>query len=489
VVKRARLKIESLVVRGFESLPPHLYLSLKYLPGEATALSRFVVVIPFSACWAYVVNQTFKITQNPQYMPQAPILQLMHPELSPATQELAHDLIPGSPALYQILTNLLYTDTIRVSSQVGWYATRRDQHPSWYTYHHTTQAQHVLKKQGLVRLSRDDKDRYVQLTRTDNLEERLEQVPVHQVVAHLPQDYVYFNKRGIDRAIADSNLHCNDMFSDEIRQSPALLNELNEMYDDIQISFSENAPFIIYDGQRFGEVASQQGNNILAEMMPRNVILTRSFTTDGRGRFHVRGTSYQQLPVDLRTLLTIDNEPVSELDFSGMVVQCAYALIGEQNPHVDDPYAPVLDILGLDVQNTTQREAVKHCFQVALSLTKGVRLNKSLRKRTIKRASELLDNDTNIGGVFDAINKAHPLLNDYLQNPDGGQLMFIESRVTRNVLENSLRQNIPILPLHDGFIAPQQHTQAVQDMMHEAFAIVSNDAPISIKVESIAMHS
>jgi hypothetical protein len=173
------------------------------------------------------------------------------------------------------------------------------------------------------------------------------------------------------------------------------------------------------------------------------------------GRLYSEGKdSYQQLPRPERLKITIDDEPVCELDIRASYLTIIHGLHKEpfKVSEDDDPYG----IEGLP------RSVVKAWCAVRFG-SKGV-----FRKwpaRVVKEYAE--DNggadltEYRVREVGEKVCHKHPLMKRWLQLPETwADLMWLESEAVVAGMEQLMQlQNAPSLPVHDSLLVPASHEE------------------------------
>jgi hypothetical protein len=165
-----------------------------------------------------------------------------------------------------------------------------------------------------------------------------------------------------------------------------------------------------------------------------------------------------------RSELTLDGEPVGEVDLAASHLTLLYALLGEAFDARSDPYA----ILNHD------RELVKNWLTHALGTSSpfAVRWSRKARDDYAKvQPQRVLRKDFPIGSVREAILNRHPIL--YRLETSGIStldLQYHESEILRMAMEE-LREthDVPSLPIHDGLIVAFKHLQVAEGELVRAF--------------------
>lgn len=190
---------------------------------------------------------------------------------------------------------------------------------------------------------------------------------------------------------------------------------------------------------------------------PHSIQLYRVFN-DGRwdrgGRFY---GGWQNLPKAERAKITIDGEPVVELDFKAMHPRLAYHLSGLGLPSEVDPYA----IPGLPPGVT--RDHVKVAFNQLLASRPGGRIRRP-DDATIPR-------NVPWPKVLKAVADHHaPIAGRWFRQARALDLQWVDSEVAERVLgyfTAAIRR--PVLPVHDSFIVAASDEAKLGETMMLAY--------------------
>lgn len=188
------------------------------------------------------------------------------------------------------------------------------------------------------------------------------------------------------------------------------------------------------------------------------VFLTRRFqiaspdaahTFDKLGRLY--GGLWEAQPKAKRHLLTIDGEPLADLDFRAMYVQLAYLREGLPLPK-GDPY---------DWGIGLPRNVVK---LVLVTLLNKSRDTDKLPESIIRH----LPPAWSASRVVTAIKKRHQGIAHLFGSAVGLSLMFTESQILVRLLLLLADKGVPALPMHDGIMVAKSNVIAAQKAMTQA---------------------
>lgn len=170
---------------------------------------------------------------------------------------------------------------------------------------------------------------------------------------------------------------------------------------------------------------------------------------DRGGRFY---GWWQGLRKTERPLLLINDEPVIELDFSGMHPRLCYALSGQPLDPEVDPYA----IPGFETPEL--RELVKRGFGQLLNGTDKTR-------KAPTGCTERLPPGMRWGQLLAAIEAKHRPIVAWLRRKRGLELQAVDAAIAGTILDYLAHRGIPCLPVHDSFIVARRHERVLGETM------------------------
>lgn len=200
------------------------------------------------------------------------------------------------------------------------------------------------------------------------------------------------------------------------------------------------------------------------------VFMQRVFQIEGADAPHVFnrhgrlwGGWWQNLPKDQRHLITIDGEPIADLDFKACFLNLAYARVGCPLP-AGDPYA----IEGLD----GYRAALKKAFATMLFR------DGSRRERMPAEIARELAKGWSLGRLIAAFREKHVAIGGLFGTGVGMEIMHTESEILVATLLDLARQGIPALGMHDGLALPaSKKDQGLAAMKSASKRIVGVEIP------------
>jgi hypothetical protein len=182
-------------------------------------------------------------------------------------------------------------------------------------------------------------------------------------------------------------------------------------------------------------------------------------TFDRGGRFYVAGGGWQCVPTERRVAMTMDGEPVVELDFKSMHPAILYSWVGIPAP--EDAYEiPAwpralvkIGLLVLINASTLRaaRLAIAHHDAMAGVAAPG-------SPEAVMAAAKLIDD----------IKRLHRPIAGYFHSDAGAKLMRVDSTVAEDVMTEMFGAGIPVLPVHDSFLAPASKIEILRNSMSAA---------------------
>lgn len=179
----------------------------------------------------------------------------------------------------------------------------------------------------------------------------------------------------------------------------------------------------------------------------------------------------------IRSLLTINGHPTTEIDFKACFPLMLYHMEGIG--YHGDPYD--LTDSGLSEQypdKTELRQIAKLAFQCMIN-------GRRAAQGAIKQIKEEQDRNFNaypslkvdkpqskLQLVVDALGSKHQPISQHFkceELPIGFKLMFIESQIAQAVMNHFLKQNILCLPIHDSFMMERKHKEELKETMIESY--------------------
>lgn len=205
------------------------------------------------------------------------------------------------------------------------------------------------------------------------------------------------------------------------------------------------------------------------DMIP-DLIHTRRVFNNNSWQSHGRlyGGRYQQLNEDQRSKITINGEPTIELDIKSCHPTMAYAEIG-----IDWYRQSNQDIYEKDGVASWPRDLVKRCVSTLFNAKSKQSAVSSLydkqREEGIVEAAGMVPYK---GWATDLVNDCFSSfveLQPLFYKEQGNHFMYKEGNICMSVIESCLKQELPVLSLHDSFICQQKHERAVSEIIKFSF--------------------
>lgn len=261
--------------------------------------------------------------------------------------------------------------------------------------------------------------------------------------------------------------------TDEIRRMRDVVQQYNQLIHGTFIDI----PTVVRPGESSGfEDEYDVDHN---DKFTRRIFNRGSTAFDKGGRFY--GGWWQQCPADLRERIFIDDEPVSEIDYSGLHIVILYA-----NEEIDyweeigtDPYTiPLLNFMG---DTSSQRALCKELLLIALNAKDERKTYQAFRANAPTGSLYRHMTDDELGEILSALKDRHSPIAHKIANDAGIDLMNQDSRMAEIVIEHFTDQGIPVLAIHDSFLVPMGLESELEDVMRHAFNKVTGNKNVRLK--------
>ena len=203
---------------------------------------------------------------------------------------------------------------------------------------------------------------------------------------------------------------------------------------------------------------------------------------DKGGRFY--GGWWQRCPKEWRKKLFIDDQPVHELDYSGLHIIMLYA-----NERIDywsevgvDPY--VLENPPAEIEPFLTRNLCKDLLLMAINATTEKKTFQAFRDESPTGSVQKSLSNTELAKILNLLKEKHKFISHKFGSDAGISLMNQDARITELIVEWFTGNELPILAIHDGYIVPLGLKDELDQQMREAFAAVTGMASVRIKVET-----
>ena len=201
-------------------------------------------------------------------------------------------------------------------------------------------------------------------------------------------------------------------------------------------------------------------------------------TFDEGGRFY--GGWWQRVDESHRKRIRLNNLPTVEIDYSALHVILAYTEIDEDYWKLTDkdPYRAPID----GVENPEHiRDINKLFFLLSLNASNETSLYKAFRSELNYKEYPYTFPDKVLAQLLEDIKLLHPKIAHLICSGAGLRLMSLDSKMVEFIIKDFVKTNTPILTIHDSFVVPFGQEDRLNNLMKEAFMIVSNQERVRIK--------
>jgi hypothetical protein len=195
------------------------------------------------------------------------------------------------------------------------------------------------------------------------------------------------------------------------------------------------------------------------------------FSIDSGGRFY--GPFWQGMPEKDRERLYIDDEPTTELDYSGLHINLLYAVLGINKKYKgSDPYS--INLSQYKITKDDARRLGKQLMLIALNAgnqNKAIAAFRDWLRKEEEDIAKCLPDLTNktLKPIMAALEIKHPLIKDYFYSGFAKSLMTLDSMILEDIIEQSLEYGFIVLPVHDSIIVQRRHHPLAKQLMEDAF--------------------
>ncbi len=194
------------------------------------------------------------------------------------------------------------------------------------------------------------------------------------------------------------------------------------------------------------------------------IIFKRVFNNESffsGGRFY---SSYQNIPSSSRSQdMRVNNLKMREWDYAGLHINMLYAL--------ED-----LPIYNGHVYTIKGFEKFRNLFKIALQIAINAKdkraaysgMNKHLRSNGI--SSDVMTGKK----LLELFANKHIKISHYFFSGVGVKLQYKDSQIVEKILNMAIKKNIPVLPVHDSFLAPEIYSKEIIRFMKKSALKVMN---------------
>lgn len=277
--------------------------------------------------------------------------------------------------------------------------------------------------------------------------------------------------------------------TDETNQMREKLTRYNELISRTFIDIPTlEVPFI--------DIGARTANRIHINQLDKFTrrIFNRSSFQFG-GRFY--GGWWQRCPKRWREQIFLNDHAVSELDYSGLHIVLLYARQGidywtvytpeeptSRNPferisNIPDPYVITPPEF---ITNTIDLRAIcKTLMLVSINAANDKAAFAAFRAEAETGAADKQFTNKQLGQVLDALRAKHEPIAHMMANDAGIELMNLDSQIAEHVIEHFTDQEIPILTVHDSYLAPFGREAELDKVMRAAFESVTGINNVRLK--------
>jgi hypothetical protein len=188
------------------------------------------------------------------------------------------------------------------------------------------------------------------------------------------------------------------------------------------------------------------------------------------GRFY--GPWLQNTKKELRKSILINGCPVAEPDFEAHHARLLYDEVGLPLPprpfDLADWERHVVKQAFYTMVNALTPSAARRAIAEQLSEADGdLRVQRAVSSSDLERAARLMEE----------IERKHPAIAPYLATGAGLKMMRKDSNITEAILARSARSEMPLVPIHDSYIVPEQHAERTKEIMDDELNKALNSNP------------
>jgi hypothetical protein len=180
------------------------------------------------------------------------------------------------------------------------------------------------------------------------------------------------------------------------------------------------------------------------------------------GRFH--GGFWQSVGKHYRKNILIDDCETVEQDYSSLHVNLCYGLIQQAPPKGDLYVVGLKSVQGMKIE----RNWVKTLTLMAINAPSEHKAYKSFRN-SFKRGSfgKKLTNKS-LKEMMISIKERHSGIEQFFFSDKGVELMRIDGEITAYVVDHFTSKDVPILTVHDSYIAKRENEGELREVMKVA---------------------
>ena len=227
--------------------------------------------------------------------------------------------------------------------------------------------------------------------------------------------------------------------------------------------------------QRYNAFMAEQDIQIPTPVgIMRDVFMTRRTFTDESWQLGGRlfGGGFQQLSKEDRKRITINGEPVVELDIKSCHATMAFAHVG-----IDWYAQSNQDLYSRLEEDGWPRDVVKKAFNIMMNAPSRSSAIGWLKDQQRKTGFLFNDGMTDFKGwsshLVRSIQDAYPEVEDVFYAELGNHFMNKEGNICMAIAEWAVREQVPVLTIHDSFICQSNLKEMLANEVGRAFCKIS----------------
>lgn len=229
-----------------------------------------------------------------------------------------------------------------------------------------------------------------------------------------------------------------------------------------------------------GKVSENPGERLPIDFS--KVTLHRVFNEnfDRGGRFY--GGWWQSVPGRYRHLITINDKPTVELDYSGLHINILYAMEGQD--------APEGDVYSLDGAKSPLRKLLKQIMLIMLNSNGEAQtigaIQKAIKEGKLSgKAFEQYNAPQALIPLINGLKERHTAISRYFMSDSWGMLQKVDSDIAELVMLKFVELDAVALPIHDSFIVFDGYQEPLQRIMEDSFKAILGKPGI-VKLERVS---
>jgi hypothetical protein len=211
-------------------------------------------------------------------------------------------------------------------------------------------------------------------------------------------------------------------------------------------------------------------------------IFNRGSFEDG-GRLY--GGWWQRCPKEWRAQIFINDQPVTELDYSGLHPVLLYASEGIDywREIGGDPYA--IRIPGMEAFNDQRlRKLAKRLFLIAINARDDKAACSAFRADAEASSPEKRMSNGLLLSLLDALREKHPKIAHLIATDQGIKLQNLDAHIAERIIERFTGKRVPVLAIHDSFIVPLAYGNVLRHEMVRAFVEITGAFKVRLTEET-----